>query len=56
MRDRKGKSARIVEKIKKRIGIDVSEKINENQVSKEAVKKEEPKKEALKEELKKEKK
>ena len=31
LRDRKGKSARIVEKIKKRIGIDVSEKISENQ-------------------------
>ena len=32
LRDRKGKSARIVEKIKKRIGIDVSEKINEDQI------------------------
>ena len=32
LRDRKGKSARIVEKIKKRIRIDVSEKINENQI------------------------
>jgi large subunit ribosomal protein L19 len=31
LRDRKGKSARIVEKIKKRIGIDISEKISENQ-------------------------
>ena len=31
LRDRKGKSARISEKIKKRIGIDVSEKISENQ-------------------------
>ena len=56
LRDRKGKSARIVEKIKKKIGVDVSEKISENQTPKEAVKKEEPKKEAPKEELKKEKK
>jgi len=56
LRDRKGKSARIVEKIKKKIGVDVAEKISENQTPKEAVKKEEPKKKALKEELKKEKK
>ena len=56
LRDRKGKSARIVEKIKKKIGVDVAEKISENQTPKEAVKKEEPKKEALKEKLKKEKK
>ena len=56
LRDRKGKSARIVEKIKKRIGVDVSEKIIENQAPKEAVKKEESMKEAPKEELKKEKK
>jgi large subunit ribosomal protein L19 len=33
LRERKGKSARIVEKIKKRIGIDVSEKVSENQVT-----------------------
>ena len=56
LRDRKGKSARIVEKIKKKIGVDVSEKISENKTPKEAVKKEELKKEAPKEELKKEKK
>jgi len=56
LRDRKGKSARIVEKIKKKIGVDVSEKISENQTPKEEVKKEEPKKETPKEELKKEKK
>ena len=56
LRDRKGKSARIVEKIKKKIGVAVAEKISENQTPKKAVKKEEPKKEALKEELKKEKK
>jgi large subunit ribosomal protein L19 len=31
LRDRKGKSARISEKIKKKIGIDVSEQTNENQ-------------------------
>jgi len=31
LRERKGKSARIVEKIKKKIGVDVSEKILENQ-------------------------
>ena len=51
LRDRKGKSARISEKIKKTIGIDVSEQMNENEISKENVtttnenlKKEEPKK------------
>ena len=32
LRDRKGKSARIVEKIKKKIDIDVSEKVSENQL------------------------
>ena len=31
LRDRKGKSARISEKIKKRIGVDVSEQMNEDQ-------------------------
>ena len=31
LRDRKGKSARIAEKIKKRIGIDISEQTSENQ-------------------------
>ena len=35
LRDRKGKSARILEKIKKKIGIDVSEQIIENEVTKE---------------------
>ena len=34
LRDRKGKSARIVEKIKKKIGIDVSEQVSENQLQK----------------------
>ena len=56
LRDRKGKSARITEKIKKRIGIDVAEQIGENEiVEKEPMKeiseaaktKEEPKKEKL---------
>ena len=31
LRDRKGKSARIVEKIKEKIGIDISKEVNENQ-------------------------
>ena len=64
LRDRKGKSARIAEKIKKKIGIDVSEQIVENEVVKEDLKKEnlikdkdvvlkkEPKKEKLKTEKK----
>ena len=71
LRDRKGKSARISEKIKKRIGIDVSTQISENQIKEETgaaenqkktePKLEEPKKEASKatlekKELKKEKK
>jgi len=34
LRDRKGKSARISEKIKKKIGIDISEQIVENETSK----------------------
>ena len=37
LRDRKGKSARISEKIKKSIGIDISEKINETETVKETV-------------------
>ena len=64
LRDRKGKSARIAEKIKKKIGIDVSEKVAENEVVKEDSRKEnlikdkdvvlkaEPKKEKLKTEKK----
>ena len=35
LRDRKGKSARISEKIKKSIGIDISEQANENEIAKE---------------------
>ena len=64
LRDRKGKSARISEKIKKKIGIDVSEQVLEKEtmsksVEKENIKedkvttlKEEPKKEKLKTEKK----
>ena len=60
LRDRKGKSARIAEKIKKRIGVDVSEKVVDNEIVEEESKKEnltkdkdvalkaEPKKEKLK--------
>ena len=65
LRSKKGKSARIAEKIKKKIGIDVSSQLNENEIVQEPVvpenqqitepKKEEPKKEASKVELKKEK-
>jgi len=64
LRDRKGKSARISEKIKKRIGVDISEQAPEAEIIKEPsieaqepkveAKKEEPKKEAAKAELKKE--
>ena len=64
LRDRKGKSARISEKIKKRIGIDVSEQVSENVVANEGInvesdfkeeasKTEKPKAETKKEELKK---
>ena len=63
LRSRKGKSARISEKIKKNIGVDISESINEIEAVKESTsietkpkaepKKEEPKKEALKTEVKK---
>tara|TARA_B110000003_G_scaffold140239_1_gene141871 strand:+ start:747 stop:1274 length:528 start_codon:yes stop_codon:yes gene_type:complete len=72
LRDRKGKSARIAEKIKKRIGVDIAEKLEEKQLINENVKQEEqikeglaeskpsqvttPKVETKKEELKKEKK
>ena len=58
LRDRQGKSARILEKIKKKIGIDISEPVSENEIKKETVnvesqstveqKKEGPKKEAFK--------
>jgi len=50
LRDRKGKSARIAEKIKKRIGVDVMEQVKENEIVNEKdatqkikLKKEEPK-------------
>ena len=64
LRDRKGKSARISEKIKKSIGIDISEQAIENEIVKEVSKKENlvkdkhiaPKTELKKEKLKTEKK
>ena len=64
LRERKGKSARISEKMKKTIGIDVSKQINENEILKENItitnenqKEEEPKKDSgPKAELKKDKK
>ena len=37
LRDRKGKSARILEKIGKNVGIDVSKQINENEILKENI-------------------
>ena len=40
LRDRKGKAARISEKIKQKIGIDVSEQVVENEIVKEELKKE----------------
>ena len=53
LRDRKGKSARIAEKIKKKIGVDVTVKTEEpkakvNESVKQEIKKEEVKKETLK--------
>jgi len=64
LRDRKGKSARISEKIKKRIGVDVSEQTNEGQLIEESaviktkekieLEKKTPKAEAKKKEPKKE--
>ena len=59
LRDRKGKSARISEKIKKKIGIDVSEQTSKDEILKEEIKKDKdltPKEEPIKEKLKKEKK
>ena len=58
LRDRKGKSARISEKIKKKIGIDVSEQVLEKETTPKSVEKEnikEDKAATLKEEPKKEK-
>ena len=40
LKDRKGKSARISEKIKKRIGVDVSEQITETEINKQVADKE----------------
>ena len=42
LRDRKGKSARISEKIKKKIGVDVSEQVAEDKIIKQESKKENP--------------
>jgi len=58
LRDRKGKSARISEKIKKKIGVDISEQVVENEIVKEELQKEnltKSKDVAVKSELKKEK-
>jgi large subunit ribosomal protein L19 len=52
LRERKGKSARIEEKIKKKIGIDVSKKLNENKAEQDQVK-ETPKEETATAQLKK---
>ena len=58
LRDRKGKSARISERIKKKIGIDISEQATETEKKGTTIqgkpKKEEPKKEVLKPDTKKE--
>ena len=55
LRDRKGKSARISEKIKKNIGIDISKQIDEIETVKEtAVTENKPAAELKKEDLKKE--
>jgi len=67
LRERKGKSARIAEKIKKKIGVDVAEKVDASKIEKqkssaqtqvkiEDEKKANPKTELKKEDLKKEKK
>ena len=51
LRDRKGKSARISEKIKKKIGIDVSEQTSKDEILKEEIKKDKnftPKEELIK--------
>ena len=53
LRDRKGKSARISEKIKKKIGVDIAEQTVENKIVKEEPKKEAPKAAAPKAEPKK---
>ena len=53
LRDRKGKSARISEKIKKKVGIDISAQTVENKIVKEEPKKEAPKAAAPKAEPKK---
>ena len=52
LRDRRGKSARILEKLKKSIGIDIAEKINETESEKEIIDTENKPKEELKTEKK----
>ena len=47
LRDRKGKSARIAEKIKKRIGVDIAEKLTEKKLVNESVNQEEQTNEGL---------
>jgi len=54
LRDRKGKSARISEKIKKRIGVDITEQVVESEIVKEEPKTEAPKATEAKNEPKKE--
>ena len=59
LRDRKGKSARISEKIRKKIGIDVAEQTSKDEILKEEIKKDKdfaPKEKLIKEKSKKEKK
>ena len=53
LRERKGKSARIDEKIKKKVGIDVSKKLNENKAEQDKNKKVPKKEELAKAQLKK---
>jgi len=55
LRDRKGKSARIIEKIKKTIGVDIAEQDIENEIASGESQKENPKVATPKEELTKEK-
>ena len=47
LREKKGKSARIAEKIKKRIGVDIAEKLTEKKLVNESVNQEEQTKEGL---------
>ena len=51
LRDRKGKSARISEKIRKRIGVDISEQLNDNEIAKETTATENNKQESKKDNI-----